>query len=175
MSSNLPILNDALPSAVTTNVEKRVEATRAKQLALWRQLILQYHTSHKIKVLRIHDCPLWRNPSIDRKLDADEIATVIADFIASGHGERIDAASVRILWRKPAELATDIYNWADQNGLIGSVCTIFELHSGEDVRGMSFQGVDEDLLRRALAVLEEQGKCAIFKGDTSDEDGIKFM
>jgi ESCRT-II complex subunit VPS25 len=94
--------------------KKRVEATRAKQLALWRQLILQYHTSHKIKVLRIHDCPLWRNPLIDRKLNADEIATVIADFIASGHGERIDAASVRILWRKPAELATDIYNWAEQ-------------------------------------------------------------
>jgi ESCRT-II complex subunit VPS25 len=152
-----------------------VEATRAKQLALWRQLILHYHTANKIKVLRIHDCPLWRNPLIDRYLDPDEIQTVITDFCQSGHGERIDAASIRILWRKPNELATDIYNWADKNGLIGSVCTIFELHSGEDVQGLSFQGVDEDLLRRALKLLEEQGKCAIFKGDTSDEDGIKFM
>jgi ESCRT-II complex subunit VPS25 len=152
-----------------------VEATRAKQLALWRELILKYHTEKRIKVLRIHDCPLWRNPSIDRRLDAEEIQMVIKDFCQSGHGEPIDEASVRILWRKPAELATDIYTWADSHGLIGSVCTIFELHSGEDVQGMSFQGVDEDLLRRALKLLEDQGKCAIFKGDTSDEDGIKFM
>jgi ESCRT-II complex subunit VPS25 len=152
-----------------------VEVTRAKQLALWRQLILHYHTYNKIKVLRIHDCPLWRNPLIDRHLDADAINIVITDLCASGYGERIDAASIRILWRKPTELATDIYHWADTNGLIGSVCTIFELHSGEDVQGLSFQGVDEDLLRRALQLLEEQGKCTIFKGDTSDEDGIKFM
>jgi ESCRT-II complex subunit VPS25 len=39
---------------------------------------------------------------------------------------------------------------------------------------MSFQGADEELLRRALAILEERGKCTIFKGDTSNEDGIKF-
>jgi ESCRT-II complex subunit VPS25 len=63
---------------------------------------------------------------------------------------------------------------AQQNGYVGSVCTVYELHSGEDVNGMSFQGADEELLRRALAILEERGKCTIFKGDTSEEDGIKF-
>ena len=46
---------------------------------------------------------------------------------------------------------------------------------GEDVNGMSFQGADEQLLRRALTILENQGKCAIFKGETSSEDGIKFF
>ena len=40
---------------------------------------------------------------------------------------------------------------------------------------MSFQGADEELLRRALHILEQQGKCTIFKGDTSEEDGIKFF
>jgi len=40
---------------------------------------------------------------------------------------------------------------------------------------MSFQGADEELLRRAIGILEEQGKCALFKGDTSEEDGIKFF
>jgi ESCRT-II complex subunit VPS25 len=39
---------------------------------------------------------------------------------------------------------------------------------------MSFQGADEELLRRAIKILEQQGKCALFKGDTSDEDGVKF-
>ena len=47
--------------------------------------------------------------------------------------------------------------------------------SGEDVNGMSFQGADEELLRRALAILEDQGKCTMFKGESSSEDGIKFF
>ena len=40
---------------------------------------------------------------------------------------------------------------------------------------MSFQGADEDLLSRALAILEDQGKCMVFKGETSEENGIKFF
>ena len=81
----------------------------------------------------------------------------------------------RILWRKPEQLASDVYVWAQSNGYIGSVCTIYELHSGEDVNGMSFQGADEDVLRRALLILADQGKCTIFQGETSSEDGIKFF
>lgn len=99
------------------------------------------------------------------------------DLIASGHGEWLDEAKTecRVLWRKPEELATDIYKWAAATGNIGGVCTLYELHSGEDVNGMSFQGVDEELLRRALFILEEEGKCTIFQGETSSEDGIKFF
>ena len=40
---------------------------------------------------------------------------------------------------------------------------------------MSFQGADEELLRKALSILEEQGKCTIFNGESSSEDGIKFF
>jgi hypothetical protein len=40
---------------------------------------------------------------------------------------------------------------------------------------MSFEGADEQLLRRALAILEQKGKCTMFKGDSSSEDGIKFF
>lgn len=47
--------------------------------------------------------------------------------------------------------------------------------TGEDVNGMSFEGADEELLRRALSILEQRGSCTIFKGDTSSEDGIKFF
>mmetsp|Transcript_30566 Transcript_30566/g.57868 ORF Transcript_30566/g.57868 Transcript_30566/m.57868 type:complete len:97 (+) Transcript_30566:3-293(+) len=81
----------------------------------------------------------------------------------------------RILWRKPEQLASDVYEWAVKNGFVGSVCTVYELHSGEDVNGMSFQGADEELLRRALGILEDQGKCTMFQGETSSEDGIKFF
>ena len=72
-------------------------------------------------------------------------------------------------------MASDIYTWAETNGYINNVCTVYELHSGEDVDGMSFDGCDEELLRRAMAILEDQGKCTMFKGETSSEDGIKFF
>jgi ESCRT-II complex subunit VPS25 len=169
-----------------------VLSSREKQLALWRELILTYHTAHKIKTLVLHDCPLWENRNINRRLSPDEIQSVVEDFCQHGHGEWLDDESssssnnnsgnknrrktaCRILWRKPEQLATDIYEWAQHNGHVNAVCTIYELHSGEDVHGMSFQGADEELLRRALHILQERGKCTIFKGESSSEDGIKFF
>jgi ESCRT-II complex subunit VPS25 len=120
---------------------------------------------------------LWKNDSIQRQLSPGDIQRVVDDFCSHGQGEWIDANKIhcRILWRKPEQLATDIYQWAEHKGYLNSVCTLYELHSGEDVNGMSFQGADEELLRRALTILESQGKCAIFKGETSSEDGIKFF
>jgi len=154
-----------------------VLSTREKQMGLWRELILRYHTSLKIKTLVVHDCPLWKNADISRSLNNDDINTIMQDFCQSGHGEWEDSGKTRcrILWRKPEQLASDVYDWAAANGYINSVCTVYELHSGEDVNGMSFQGADEELLRRALGILEDQGKCTIFKGETSSEDGIKFF
>ena len=155
-------------------------ATRDKQLALWRDLILQYYTKHKLKTLHVGNCPLWSNDTIGRKLSPQDRMIVCEDFVQHGQGEWIlegnsEKAEIRILWRKPEQLALDIYQWAEQNGYSGGgVCTFYELHSGEDVNGMSFEGCDEELLRRALAILESQHKCTVFQGETSSEDGIKF-
>lgn len=128
-------------------------------------------------MLVVHDCPLWKNDAIQRRLSNDDVQKVMDNLCESGHGEWMDSEKTRcrILWRKPEQLATDLYEWASANGYINSVCTLYELHSGEDVNGMSFQGADEELLRRALQILENQGKCTIFKGETSSEDGIKFF
>ena len=159
-----------------------VLSSREKQLALWRELILRYHTHYKVSQLVVHDCPLWKNDALPRQLSTADIRCIMDDFVRHGHGEWVDdrrgggeKTLCRILWRPPEQLAADIYVWAQQNGYLNSVCTLYELHSGEDVHGMSFQGADEELLRRALAILEAQGKCTIFKGETSQEDGIKFF
>ena len=50
-------------------------------------MILDYHTSLKIKTLVVHDCPLWSNVDMARSLSQDGIQTVMKDFIQSGHGE----------------------------------------------------------------------------------------
>ena len=55
------------------------------------------------------------------------------------------------------------------------MCTLYELHSGEDVDGQSFEGADTELIRRAINILEDRGQCRMFKGETSEEDGVKFF
>jgi len=143
----------------------------------WRNLILNYHTTFKLKRLKVHDCMLFKNEKINRALNSEGILAVVNDFVESGYGEWEDETHTRcrIFWRKPEQLSSDIYDWAEANGYIGNICTVYELHSGEDVNGMSFQGADEELLRKALSILEEQGKCTIFNGESSSEDGIKFF
>ena len=158
-----------------------VLATREKQFALWRELILKYTATKKIKVISIYDKELWVNNKIKRHLSTDAIVQICNDFILHGHGEWLDTtddgnkeASMRIFWKQPEQIANDIFVWAEQNGYINSIVTVYELHSGDDTNDSSFHNIDEDILRRALAILEQQGKCTIFQGDTSDEDGIKF-
>jgi len=69
---------------------------------------------------------------------------VMDDFVRSGHGEWEDDENndggdgatrtrCRILWRRPGQLASDVYDWAVKNGYVNSVCTVYELHSGECV------------------------------------------
>ena len=103
-------------------------------MGLWRELILRYHTENKIKTLVVHDCPLWKNPGIMRELSPAGVGAVVDDFVRSGHGEWEDPevkTRCRILWRRPEQLASDVYDWAEANGYINSVCTVYELHSGK--------------------------------------------
>lgn len=55
-------------------------------------------------------------------------------IIAVGNAEWEDAshARIRILWRTVEQLASDIFNWATNEGHINEVFTVYELHSGED-------------------------------------------
>lgn len=55
--------------------------TREKQLGLWRELILGYHTNLKIKSLIVHDCPLWKNTVIGRELSHEDVKKVMIDFV----------------------------------------------------------------------------------------------
>ena len=48
-------------------------------------------------------------------MNREGIQIVMDDFIKSGHGEWEDPevrTRCRIMWRKPEQLASDIYDWA---------------------------------------------------------------
>jgi ESCRT-II complex subunit VPS25 len=58
--------------------------------------------------------------------------------------------------------------------MVGSIYTIFELHAGDELAGTEFLGMDGGLFRRALGLLQEQGKATVYPGASADEDGVKF-
>ena len=102
---------------------------------------------------------------------------MLDSLVASGHGEWEDAGKTRcrIFWKTPQEWASLMYKYAEQNDMLGSVVTIYELHSGEDVEGQPFAGLDEGTVMAALRVLEGEGKAQVFTGATSDDAGVKFF
>jgi len=65
-----------------------------------------------------------------------------------------------------------LYEYVRQNDMLGTVVTVYELHSGEDVEGQPFAGLDEATVMAALRVLEEEGKAAIF---ATADTGVKFF
>ncbi|KAM1404909.1 hypothetical protein ACFX2I_013351 [Malus domestica] len=74
-----------------------------------------------------------------------------------------------------------IFDWANivldfvkDNGLEDNVMTVEEIRSGIESRGTELHGIDRTVLMRALKLLEQKGKLAIFKGTTGDDEGLKF-
>ncbi len=98
--------------------------------------------------------------------------------MASGHAEWKDEAKTTcfVMWRSPQEIAASVLDFVRKNGMAGQVYTAYDLHSGDEATAAAdFHGTDPAIFRRALEILEQQGKCAIFKGSNSEEDGVKFV
>ncbi len=55
-------------------------------------------------------------------------------------------------------IANEIYEWATKQEIIGTVYTIYELHSSDEFSHTSFFGTDSSLIRRALQHLEQLNK-----------------
>ena len=62
------------------------------------------------------------------------ISSPIPHFLAE-YVEWLDRAHDRchIYWRRPEEWATLVYDWAVANGLLNTVCSLYELTQGDDV------------------------------------------
>jgi len=80
-----------------------------------------------------------------------------------------------LMWRTPDEWADLIYTWVANSGLSDTVCTLFELHSGDDTANEEFHGIDIGVLRKSLQVLEQRGKAHIFSAEDPHEEGVKFF
>jgi len=157
--------------------------TYLKQLHLWEQLLLSYAAHYRIYCLHVKH-GVFFNETIHRGLEMGFIRDIFLDLVKqqkaewisledtplmfNDEGERV-GDEIRIYWKNKEEWATEIWNWVLETGREGSVCTIYELREGETSEGSSFHGMDLDMMKEVLDVLERRGK-AVRMG----EEGVKF-
>jgi ESCRT-II complex subunit VPS25 len=79
-----------------------------------------------------------------------------------------------ILWRRIQDWAELLLSFVRENGMEDSVMTLEEITSGDETRGTELAGIDRGVLIRAIKILEQKGKAAMFKGQATDDDGVKF-
>ncbi|XP_066919493.1 vacuolar protein-sorting-associated protein 25-like [Clytia hemisphaerica] len=156
-------------------------ATQAKQIEAWRALILSYYKHNKeyrLDVTEAHNSVLFTNESIKRKLAMEDIVMVLDTLAKTGHVEwDNDKEKQRcfVMWRTPDEWGEQIYKWIGDNGMLDTVCTLYELHSGDDTTNEEFHGIDINVLLKALEALERRGKAQVFTAQDPSEVGVKFF
>ncbi|XP_058103972.1 vacuolar protein sorting-associated protein 25 [Magnolia sinica] len=154
-----------------------VRDTREKQVQLWKELILDYCRSQKIFVIGLEEeFPLFTNPAIERTLSHEAREVFLSALVSEGRAEWMDKGRKKclILWLRIQDWADCILRFVKENGLEDSVMTLEEIRSGIESRGTELAGIDRTVLMRALRLLEQKGKAAIFKGTSADDEGVKF-
>lgn len=161
--------------------------TRARQLALWSQLILSFTAHNRLYRLSLSSPPpdLFANPAIRRDLSEPDIRAVLDHMALPANGSRVEwippaggsrgerSASCWVYWRTLAEWADLIYGWVDETGQKGSVLTVYELREGEAVGGREWVGMEEEMLKKVLGVLVKKGRAQIF--GQGEGEGVKFF
>ena len=63
--------------------------------------------------MTLDEFPYFENRDINRKLSREAILVIANHLISLGHGEWEDEnhSRMRIMWRTPEALASDIYSW----------------------------------------------------------------
>ena len=150
--------------------------TRRQQLKAWRQLIADYYQSineHVLDVIQSTNDPIFKNNKINRQLSSDSIRVILDDLHSNGLIEWIDKKHEKcyVYWKRPEEWAQLIYKWVTEKSLHNTVCTFYEIIGSDDTTGYPFNGLNEEILIKALKCLESEGKAVLFDNNS----GVKFI
>lgn len=154
-----------------------VRETREKQIQLWKELILDYCKTQKIFVVSLEeDFPLFANPVIERSLSHEAREAFLSALVAEGRAEWLEKSHRKclILWHRIQDWTDIILRFVKDYGLEDSVVTVEELRTGVESQGTELHGMDRTVLMRALKLLENKGNLALFKGSSTDDEGVKF-
>lgn len=152
--------------------------TRAKQVSAWKSLILDYCRQNKLYIIDVRESsqlPLFNNTTINRKLDESVIISILSELQKSDNAFAVDKNKFRweIYWHTLDEWSSLIYDYVTSKGFQNSVLTLFELTQGDDVQDEEFYGLHNDLLVKALRLLESDKKCELILDD--ENQGVKFF
>lgn len=164
-----PYLSLAIRCRIQPNLK-----TQDEQIKKWKKIVLDFQKHHKKCTLNVgDDSELFSNEQIGRKLPADGRTLVMNELEKSGNASPVDKRRLQweVYWYPLDELGNMIYKYISDNGLNNTVCTVFELVSGEDTTQEEFHGMDEAVVLKALKVLQTNGKCEVF----DDGEGVKFF
>lgn len=157
-----------------------VEETRAKQLGMWAELVLSFQRHHNLSSIKVAEASRrapFTNDAISRSLGEDGVRAVLDELERRGNGRwrggKRDEFLTSLL--SFGELADALLSWARDSGKEGSICTLFELTSGDETEGELFHGVDSAVMLEALRVLEARGPVVLVHGSSEDETGVKFL
>jgi ESCRT-II complex subunit VPS25 len=111
-----------------------VAETQQKQLKVWRDIILGYcRTTSSTQIVPM-SFPLFHNDHIDRSLTPEAIRIIAQSLVEAGNGEWEDSAHtvLRVMLQSAEQLANEVYRWASTKEILGTVYTMYELHSGDE-------------------------------------------
>ncbi|CAD7011879.1 vacuolar protein-sorting-associated protein 25 [Ceratitis capitata] len=153
------------------------EETRNQQIKVWADLVLRYLKYLNKYQVNINEStfPLFNNETLKRRLSPETILVILEYLQRTGHAAPLDKRRIewQVYWYTLEEYANMVYDWIQQTGQLNTICTLYEIASGENSEGMEFHGIDEKVLLNALRTLEIKGKCEVVELD--DSYGIKFF
>jgi len=151
--------------------------SREIQIKTWADLVLKFHKHNKQAILNVNDenSELFNNNKLNRRLPVDGRILVLEHLENSEHAAPLDKKRFQwdIYWYTLDEWANLIYKWAIDNGMSGTVCTLFEITNGDNATDQEFHELDQSILVKALRKLEQTGKCELISFD--DNEGVKFF
>ncbi|VEN61865.1 unnamed protein product [Callosobruchus maculatus] len=152
--------------------------TRAKQVAAWKTLILNYCQKTKTYLLDVREAeqiPLFNNATINRKLESKVVISILSELQKTGNAGPLDKSKYRweVYWHTLEEWASMIYDYINNRGMQNTVVTLYELSQGDDVQDEEFCGIQQDVLIKVLRILENERKCELILDD--DIQGVKFF
>lgn len=80
-----------------------------------------------------------------------------------------------MMWITAQEWAAQLVAWVEETGQNGNVCTLYEIREGDAAGSDRFKGIGHHTLRKAIQVLETQGRATLMPGEDVDSEGVKFL
>lgn len=166
-----------------------------KQLESWSDLVLNYCQYYRITSLsqaglpltsqnpqlKLEQLPLlFENKDIDRRVNDEFRNTIFKYLVNKLHkaefiNPKKQEEGIFVWWRPLLEWASSLYNHMSDTGQTGTVFTLFELTSSNEL-GLpeSLRNIDPAVMIRILQSMVKQGRTQLIMED-GDIGGAKFI